>query len=136
MSVLSHPESPPTAQSEASRQDKLMKLQIYQTTAAKTSAFYDAPPKDIQRIIIATLGLNGEAGEFTENIKHWLGHKHILDIDNVLEELGDLMWYISELATAFGISLEDILAHNLHKLAERYPAGFNVQDSVARADKQ
>ena len=137
MSVLSHPESPSTAQSRASQhRDTAMKLQVYQAAASKTSKFHEAPPKDIQRIIVATLGLNGEAGEFTESIKHWLGHDHDLDTDNVQEELGDLMWYICELATAFGLDIEDVLSANLHKLAERYPSGFNTPDSIARADKK
>lgn len=41
----------------------------------------------------------------------------------VLSELGDVLWYVAELATAFGFSLSDVMAMNMKKLADRVSKG-------------
>ena len=122
-----------------------MKLDFYQKAAARTSGNKEyeqhinkisAGPYDYWRLLVAVLGLNGEAGELTEMVKHWIGHGHELNLTNIKEELGDLMWYIAEIATTCGFELEDILSDNLQKLAARYPDGFSKEDSLDRKDKQ
>lgn len=109
-----------------------MELNEYQELAARTSKRNNKQ----NQILIATLGLNGEAGELTETVKHWIGHKHELDIDNVAEEIGDILWYVADIASAFNLDLEDIGMHNIQKLQQRYPEGFSTQDSIERKDKK
>jgi NTP pyrophosphatase (non-canonical NTP hydrolase) len=84
--------------------------------------------------MIAGLGLAGETGEVVEHIKKWVGHGHDLDVDKVKKELGDVLWYISELATVMDLSMEEIARANIRKLEERYPKGFNPIDSITRVD--
>jgi NTP pyrophosphatase (non-canonical NTP hydrolase) len=83
---------------------------------------------------ISTLGLVGESGEVSEIIKKHLGHGHEINIDKVTKELGDVLWYISDIAAQLGISLEDIAAKNIEKLKARYPEGFSHEDSLGRSE--
>ncbi len=46
---------------------------------------------------------------------------HPLDKAHIAEELGDVCWYVAELATALGYSMEEIMRGNIEKLRRRYP---------------
>ena len=79
-------------------------------------------------ILDAILGLNGEVGEVTEVIKKHLYHNKgtLKEVQTKLcEELGDVLWYLQNLATTCGISLEVIAELNLEKLQKRYPEGYS-----------
>jgi len=80
------------------------------------------------------MGMATETGEITEVIKHWAFHKHPLDIDHIKEELGDLLWYISQMCETLGLDLQDIADQNLLKLADRYPNGFQSEKSINRKE--
>jgi NTP pyrophosphatase (non-canonical NTP hydrolase) len=83
-------------------------------------------------LAVWSLGLGGESGEVQEHIKKHLGHGHELDVDAVATELGDVLWYVAALASALGLSLEDIANANLCKLIDRYGGGFSVEKSINR----
>jgi NTP pyrophosphatase (non-canonical NTP hydrolase) len=108
-----------------------MRLNQYQRDASRTA---DVTKKATFRAMIAGLGLAGETGEVVEHIKKWVGHGHDLDVDKVKKELGDVLWYIAELATVMDLSMEEIARANIRKLEERYPKGFNPIDSITRVD--
>ena len=78
------------------------------------------------------MGLATETGEINEVIKHYAFHQHPLDETHLKEELGDLLWYISQLCETLGFNLQDIADENLLKLAERYPNGFKSERSINR----
>jgi len=78
------------------------------------------------------LGLVGEAGEVSDYIKKGVFHLHGVDPEKVKDELGDVMWYVSTLASVLDISLSDIMEHNINKLTKRYPNGFTPEDSINR----
>lgn len=78
------------------------------------------------------LGLTGEAGEVADIIKKHLYQGHDLNIEDIKDELGDVMWYIANLCTACGLDLEDVLEHNVEKLTKRFPDGFKEEDSINR----
>ena len=83
-------------------------------------------------ILDAILGLNGEVGEVTEVIKKHLYHNKgtLKEVQTKLcEELGDVLWYLQNLATTCGISLEVIAELNLEKLQKRYPEGYSHEQS-------
>lgn len=101
-----------------------MTFNEYQDQAARTSA---------TGLAISGLGIAGEAGEVADMIKKHLGHGHDLDIGALAKELGDVLWYIADLATATGISLGMVAQMNLDKLAVRYPNGFDPERSRNRA---
>ena len=86
-------------------------------------------------IIMATLGLTGEAGEVADLIKKAVFHKHgdmTALTAKIVAELGDVLWYVARLASAFGLNLEDIMQGNLDKLNARYEGGFSHAASINR----
>jgi NTP pyrophosphatase (non-canonical NTP hydrolase) len=86
-------------------------------------------------ILMAALGLTGEAGEVADAIKKGVFHKHG-DYDKlrvkVKDELGDVLWYVARLATAFSLGLEYIMQGNIDKLNRRYEGGFSHEKSINR----
>ena len=67
------------------------------------------------------LGLGGEAGEVLDDIKKREYHGRDISVEHTAEELGDVVWYVANIATQLGFSLEDILIYNICKLRDRYP---------------
>ena len=80
----------------------------------------------------AGLGLAGEAGEAADIIKKHLFHGHLLDVDELIRELGDICWYIALTAELIGTDFETILETNIDKLKRRYPEGFSEEKSINR----
>jgi NTP pyrophosphatase (non-canonical NTP hydrolase) len=100
-----------------------MTFEEYQKEAQGTATY----PGIGNNYVYPTLGLSGEAGEVADIIK-----KVIRDDDgeiseekmrNLKKELGDVLWYISSLATELGLSLDDIAAGNIEKLLSRKERG-------------
>ena len=100
-----------------------MKFSEYQEKSRVTALY---PDKD-NNFIYPTLGLVGESGEIVEKIK-----KVIRDDDGKMtdekkteigKELGDVLWYISQLATELGMDLDDIAQSNIDKLYSRMDRG-------------
>ena len=83
------------------------------------------------------LGITGEAGELADCIKREIIYGKPLDRANLVEELGDLKFYIQATQLVYGISEQEILQANADKLSERY-AGLAYSDAqaIARADKK
>ncbi|KKS53989.1 MAG: putative pyrophosphatase [Candidatus Magasanikbacteria bacterium GW2011_GWA2_42_32] len=80
-----------------------------------------------QNFIYPTLGLAGETGEVAEKVKKILRDKNgVVDEqtkESLKKELGDVLWYLSQLATEFDLSLDDIADTNLKKLLSRLERG-------------
>lgn len=110
-----------------------MTIHEYQSLAMRTLN-PDLSRKDI--LINSVMGLCGESGEAIDIVKKWLAQGHDLDREKLAKELGDIAWYLAEAATALELPLEDILAANIEKLRQRFPAGFSSEASLARADEQ
>ena len=58
------------------------------------------------------------------------------DINDVIEEVGDVLWYLSNFCNINKITLEECMYNNSMKLKKRYPNGFTVEDALARVDKE
>ncbi len=87
-------------------------------------------------LIHAMMGITGEAGELTDAIKKHLFYGKDLDLENIMEEAGDLLFYITALLKLLGFNLTHAQACNHAKLSQRYPSGsFSTAQAVARADK-
>jgi NTP pyrophosphatase (non-canonical NTP hydrolase) len=84
--------------------------------AARRTAIYTEP------IYYPTLGLCGEAGEVAEKIKKYM-RDGVLNDKEVAKELGDVLWYIANLAEDLGYDLAEIADMNLEKLADRQSRG-------------
>lgn len=77
------------------------------------------------RLALYALGISGEAGEVADEIKKIIFHDKPLDPTKILNEVGDLLWYIDRLLFALNFSMEDAMEANMAKLAKRYPDGFD-----------
>ncbi len=106
-----------------------MTMEEYQKLAKRTSG---AGKSGERRQIIAALGLAGEAGEFANMIKKLTAHGHDIPVEDLADELGDVLWYLAEAATASGLSLDHIAQKNIQKLRARYPEGFSEERSRNR----
>lgn len=104
-----------------------MTLGEYQELAGRTSA---APWPERERLLVQTLGLCGEAGEVADLVKKDAWHGQTLTNERLADELGDVLWYVADMARARGIALEDVAARNIAKLQRRYPDGFVVGGGV------
>jgi NTP pyrophosphatase (non-canonical NTP hydrolase) len=88
--------------------------------------------KGQDRITNAIFGLNGEAGEVADIFKKVWYQGHLLNPDEVKDELGDVIYYVSLLANIMDSTLDEIMTLNMIKRAKRYPLGFDVARSVNR----
>ena len=81
-------------------------------------------------------GVSGEAGELLDAIKKHVIYQKPLDVENVKEELGDMLFYMSNLMQSVGLSFEEVLQHNVDKLSVRYSSGsYSNKQAQERADK-
>jgi NTP pyrophosphatase (non-canonical NTP hydrolase) len=88
-----------------------------------------------QHLLHASLGLSTEVGEINDTIKKCCIYNQPLDTDNILEEIGDLLWYVSLLANQCDLLLEECLEYNITKLRIRYPEKFTEELAAKRLDK-
>ena len=88
--------------------------------------------KDV--LINGVMGLCGEAGEAIDVVKKHLAQGHLLDREHLIQELGDVAWYLAETATALDVDLEEVFSRNIEKLRRRYPQGFAAQRFLEREE--
>ena len=81
-------------------------------------------------------GTSGEAGELLDAIKKNWAYNKPLDLENIREEAGDLLFYLLSLLDLLEIPLYEVIEANTKKLAKRYPAGYSDKAAQERADKQ
>ena len=97
-----------------------MDFNSYQKEALRTDRVleHDAAAS----LIVPMLGLAGETGQLLSEYKKHLrdGEAHHLFKARVSEELGDLLWYIANVASKFDLTLSDIAAGNLAKVEQRW----------------
>jgi len=102
-----------------------MDIDYYQKEALETDR---VPARgdsgELLPIIVPMLGLAGETGQLLSEYKKHLrdGEAHRLFKERVSEELGDLLWYIANVAKKFDLSLSEIAIANLAKIRERWAA--------------
>ncbi|WP_239738586.1 nucleoside triphosphate pyrophosphohydrolase family protein [Mammaliicoccus sp. C-M14] len=108
-----------------------MELNKYQEIALRT---HNVEQNVSEALTNYALGLTGEAGEVADNIKKHNFHGHDLNKDEIVKELGDVLWYVSSLASMCNVTLDEVAGHNLNKLGNRYPNGFNPLNSINRVE--
>lgn len=115
-----------------------MQVKFEDMVAALIKPGYDIQltltPETINMWHLAT-GIGGEAGELLDAIKKHVIYNKPLDRVNVIEELGDLMFYMEGLMQAVGVTRDEVIAANVAKLTVRYAKGYTDQAAQFRADK-
>ena len=81
------------------------------------------------------MGLAGETGETVDIFKKHIYQGKDLDINDVIEEIGDILWYIANLCNVNKITMKGCIDANVEKRRKRYPNGFSIKDALERADK-
>jgi NTP pyrophosphatase (non-canonical NTP hydrolase) len=96
-----------------------MDFDEYQEKAKKTAIYPDIGEKFVYPVI----GLVGEAGEIANKVKKIFRDKggkiDFQTKEDLKKELGDVLWYVSQVATDMEIKLNDIATSNIEKLASR-----------------
>lgn len=83
----------------------------------------------------ATLGIAGESGEIVDAVKKSVIYGKELDVVNMREEIGDIMWYIALACRTLDFDLGEILDENIAKLKMRYPDKYSDVHAIERLDK-
>ncbi|PIR73753.1 MAG: hypothetical protein COU40_00775 [Candidatus Moranbacteria bacterium CG10_big_fil_rev_8_21_14_0_10_35_21] len=100
-----------------------MEFKEYQEKSRKTAVY----PNIGDNFVYPTLGLSGEAGEVAEKIKKVIRDKGGVVDDETRElikkELGDVLWYVAQIASELNLSLDDVAEGNIKKLADRLERG-------------
>ena len=97
---------------------------------AMTTLNKDLSKKDI--LINGVMGLCGESGEVIDLVKKHLHQGHELNKEKIIDELGDVCWYIAEISYVLDVPFEEVLSKNIEKLKKRFPNGFEVEKSINR----
>lgn len=108
-----------------------MELNEYQHLANETAqqSRAGAIESGPQSILVPLLGLSGEVGELLSEHKKWLNDRdsYRLFPGRVKEELGDILWHLSNVATKHSLTLEDVARYNLVKTKDRWQSVSNGQ---------
>lgn len=83
------------------------------------------------------VGVAGEAGELLDAVKKATIYNKTIDHENMIEELGDLEFYMSRIRQIIGVTRDEVLEHNYKKLSKRYALGkYSNEQAQDRADKE
>lgn len=101
-----------------------MDFNDYQELSAQTAQGYaDADPKDEDahnfHALFLALALNGESGELGEKIKKYVREDDPEYLMEAYWELGDVLWYLTQLASLLNVRMEDVAEDNIDKLMDR-----------------
>lgn len=129
---------------QAERLDKVKKYAIYNNWISEAAGWSYLGVSDYENLKItpqqaellhAAIGLAGEAGELLDAVRKHVFEGQPLVEDDVIEELGDLCFYLEAACQAIQMSRADIEELNMAKLFERYKDGYSDQQAQDRADK-
>lgn len=105
-----------------------MKTEKYEVEAGRTFAYRKEPLGiGVTDMLHCAIGIATESGELLDSFKKHIFYGKKLDLVNLKEELGDLMWYISNLAVLTDTSLADLMDANIEKLRIRFPEKFTQE---------
>lgn len=93
-------------------------------------------PTEKDNLAHCAMGISGEAGELLDAIKKNWAYNKPLDMENVIEELGDMEFYMEALRIQLNITRQETIDANVKKLSRRYHEGkYSDTQAVNRADK-
>lgn len=82
-----------------------------------------------ERLIDAAAGMAEEAGEVLGLVRKRVFQQRETTAEQLIEELGDVLWCLAITADTLGISLGNVAEANVRKLEQRHPQGFQTGDS-------
>lgn len=108
-----------------------LKLNEYQKLAMRTAK----PLSFDANLTHAALGVTSEAGEIATAVKAYNIYGKPLDKANIVEECGDLLWFVALMLDTVGVTMDEAAAMNIGKLQKRYPEKYSDEAGLKRADK-
>lgn len=99
-----------------------MNLNEYAKRTIETAIYPGAGQGKLEELTYLSLGLTSEAGEVAGKIKKYQ-RDGVLNIDNVVAEIGDVFWYVARLCQACQVDPETVLELNFNKLQKRKENG-------------
>ena len=84
------------------------------------------------RLLHGSCGIATEAGELLDAMKKHIFYGKEIDTVNIVEEIGDLMWYSAILLDELGVEFEDVMEKNINKLRARYGDKFTETGATVR----
>lgn len=105
-----------------------MTFEEYQTAITRTLPALERR----DTLAMLALGAADEAGEVAGAVKKYLYQGHDFDRGKLIEEIGDTLWYLTNLCTVIGAEVADVAAANVRKLERRFPDGFDAKRSRER----
>lgn len=109
-----------------------MQMNEYQALARRTQ---NPGLTMVERKEHALMGLVSELGEVCAHYQK-VHQGHPMDVNAVIKELGDMMWFMAELCDVLRIDMESVARRNIVKLEGRYPEGFDKNRSVNREQEE
>lgn len=88
-------------------------------------------PKNID-LLHATMGMSTEANELVDQMKKVIFYGKPMDTANIVEELGDVLFYVAIVCRELNVSMERIGEINIAKLKKRYPDAFSEENALNR----
>ncbi len=104
----------------------------YEIGKADTDLPWSAKNNVYSRLLHSALGCADDAGELVKCIKDRLFYNKPIDIVNLKEEYGDLLWFIAQGIDAIGSSFEEVMEMNIRKLQARFPDKFTDAAAIKR----
>jgi NTP pyrophosphatase (non-canonical NTP hydrolase) len=107
-----------------------MDFDFYQDAASRTDQFSGQKAKKDEGLMIPLLGIAGETGTLLAEFKKKIRDKESYEgfTEKAEEELGDILWYLSNIASRLELSLSEIASKNLQKTNERWPIDGDAPD--------
>ena len=107
-----------------------MNLDLYSLLAIRTLNDLESSEANLAHM---ALGITGEAGEVADIIKKHYAYGKPLDTLHLVEEIGDIMFYLNGLLVEVGADWNEVLEVNIKKLEARYPdLKFNADHAINR----
>lgn len=100
---------------------KINEFDWFQFQTRRTAGSFDSKKDAIN---CWALGLAGETGELVDSIKKHHYHGKPISRTHLVNEMGDVLWYLARLSDELEIPLSQVVNTNVEKLKLRYPEGF------------
>ena len=83
-----------------------------------------------ERLMLAGMGLAGEAGELCDHAKKTAFHGKEMNRLELVGELGDVLWYLALMLDTHSITLDEVMETNVRKLCDRYPESHGPAQAI------
>ncbi len=114
---------------EEKKVTKINDIEEYVAWTENTCAKLDNPLTDIVHMLF---GMTTEVGELTDVFKKYIAYGKEIDPVNVVEELGDILYYLASFCRIYGVPLSEVISRNIAKLETRYPEKFTQYNANNR----